>query len=310
MHRLLRALMLLLAPAAVAAVTACESPMTTTEIPVAPHTVRERAPVDPEVDAWFRATPLEAAGTIQAGDTVQVEIQNLPEYTVLREIPPDGKLPLYRAPRAAEALGKTPQQLEAEIAEIYAEKVDAYVTVTLVRSAPRTVYLSGAVRTPQAYSLRPGERLSVLQALTLAGGTTPEADVEGVTIMRYHPGLKRIVSSAPLDVARIESRGDQTDNLAVLPGDTVVVPTAANRQVHVFGHVEKPGPLRYYEGMTLSRAVTEAGGFRKFARTAAIRIVRGGTETIEYDFTELLSGRVDDLVLEPGDVIYVDEKWI
>lgn len=296
--------------AVLALLVGCGTSMTTTEIPVTERPVEARAEVDPAIDAWFRATPLQASGTIRAGDTVRVSIQNLPDYTVVREIPPDGSLPLYGAPRVVRALGKTVQQLEEEIADVYADRLDAYVTVTIESAAPRTLYVSGAVRAPQAYSLRPGERLTVLQAIVLAGGTTTEANLRAVTIMRYHPELQKIVSSAPLDVERIESRGDQADNLAVLPGDTVVVPAAANLQVHVFGHVERPGPLRYYEGITLSRAVTEAGGFRKFARTAAIRVVRGGTETIVYDFTELLAGRVDDLLLQPGDVIYVDEKWI
>ncbi len=290
--------------------SSCGSSMRTSEVPVTQNIQPERQPVDPEIDRWFRATPLEAAGTVRAGDTVQVSIQNLPEYTIVREIPPDGTLPLYRAPRSVKALGKTTQQLEAEIAGVYDGRVDAYVTVTIVGAAPRTLYVAGAVTSPQAYSLRPGERLSLLQAVILAGGALPEADVSHVTIMCYHPELERIVSSAALDVASIETRGDQTDNLAVLPGDTIVVPAAANRQVHVFGLVERPGPLRFYEGMTLSRAVTEAGGFRKFALTAAIRIVRGGDETIVYDFTELLAGTAADFALQPGDVIYVDERWI
>lgn len=309
MQRLARLLSVLL-PVLSVLVGACESPMTTTEIPVRPAERTEREPVDPAVDSWFRSTPLEAAGTIQPGDSVQVAIQNLPEYTVVREIPPDGTLPLYRAPRHVNALGKTVQQLEAEIAQVYEGRLDAYVTVTMVSAVPRSVYLSGAVRSPQAYSLRPGERLTVLQAIILAGGTLPEANLRGVTIMRFHPELGRVVSSAALDVEAIEVRGDQTDNLAVLPGDVVVVPAAADLQVHVFGHVERPGPLRFYEGMTISRAVTESGGFKKFARTAAIRVVRGGTKTIVYDFTELLAGNVEDMPLQPGDVVYVDEKWI
>jgi polysaccharide export outer membrane protein len=284
--------------------------MTTKEIPVVSPATEEPHPVDPEVEGWFRDTPLEAAGTIRAGDTIQVSIQNLPEYTVLREIPPDGTLPLYRAPRAANALGKTTQALESEIAEIYADRVDAYVTVSIVTAAPRTLFVSGAVRTPQAYSLRPGERLTVLQAVILAGGPEPEANLANVRIMRFHPDLGRIVSSPALDVDRVKTSGDQSDNLAVLPGDTIVVAAAAHHQIHVFGHVERPGPLRFYEGITLSRAVTETGGFRKFARTSAIRVVRGGNHTIVYDFTELLAGNVEDLVLQPGDVIYVDEQWI
>ena len=310
MHRILRALTFTSLLLTLAVAIGCSSPMRTAEIPVVEGNEELRAPVDPLIDAWFRSTPLAAAGTICAGDVVAVTFQGLGEYAITREIPPDGMLPLYRAPRGVIAVGKTTRDLETEIAEVYEGRLDAYVTVTISQAAPRSIYLSGAIQTPAAYPLRPGQRLSVLQALILAGGVLPEADLAHVTIMRYHPELGRIVSSAPLDVASVQDRGDQTDNLAVLPGDTVVVPAATNRQIYVFGHVERPGPLRFYEGMTLSRAVTESGGFKKFASTSSIRVVRGGTETLVYDFTELLAGNVDDLVLEPGDVIYVDEKWI
>ncbi len=270
----------------------------------------DRVAVDPAIDAWFRSTRPAAPGTLRAGDRVRVELQGLSEYDVTRDVPHDGALPLFRAAETIHVLGMTLQELEAAVTKAYAGTVDAYVTVSLVAAAPRLVYVAGAVRNPQSYTLRPGERLTVLQVLTLAGGATPEADLYGVTIMRLHSERGDVVSSPPLDIESVQSRGDQTDNLVVLPGDTVVVPEATARQVHVLGHIETPGPLRWYAGLTLSRAVTESGGFRKFARTDAIRIVRGGDKTFVFDFTELLSGAVPDLPLEPGDVVFVDEKWI
>jgi polysaccharide export outer membrane protein len=286
------------------------SPMTTHEIPVRNGTDATRPPVDPEVDRWFRETRLEAPGAVVPGDVLRVKFQGLSEYDVEREIPPDGTLPLPGATKIVDVRGMTTQQVEAAVRDVYAGSLDAYVTVTIQTAAPRTVYLAGAVNNQHAAPLRPGERLTLLQALTIAGGTTPTADRYAVTIMRYHPGLGRTVSSAPLNLAAIQDDGDQADNLVVLPGDTVVVPVDTDRQVHILGHVERPGPLRWYRGLSLSRAVTESGGFRKFARTSAIRIVRGGNETIVFDFTKLLDGEVDELILEPGDVIYVDEKWI
>ncbi len=281
----------------------------TPDVVLPPAVDTERAPVDPAVDAWFRSTDAQSAATLQPGDRISITLQGLPEYSVTRDIPPDGSVPLYRAPRSVDARGKTPQQLETEIAAVYSESVKAYVTVSLVASAPRVVYVAGAVHNQQAFQMRPGENLTVLQALTLAGGPTPDADLLGVTIMRMHPGLGRVVSSAPLDIEGVQMRGDQHDNLSVLPGDTIVVPVTQERQVHVLGMVERPGPVRWYRGLTVSRVVTEVGGFKKFARTEAIRVVRGGREALVFDFTDLVSGAVTDLVLEPGDVVYVDEKW-
>jgi len=311
MSRLFRLLALVsLACGALLASACAGDPLRTPDVGVRSAEPAERAVVEPEIDRWFRATRPSTAGKIQPGDRIRIELQGLSEYTVTREVPPDGRVPLFRASQTVQATGKTVQELETAVAAAYAGTVDAYVTVTLTAAAPRVIYVAGAVRSPQPYDLRPGERLTVLQVLTLAGGPAESADLYSVTIMRLHPERGVVVSSAPLDIESVLSRGDQTDNLVVLPGDTVVVPEARARQVHVLGHVETPGPLRWYAGLTISRAITESGGFRKFARTDAIRIVRGGDETLGFDFTELLSGAVPDFVLEPGDVVYVDEKWI
>jgi len=306
----LRPILLLVALIVPFVVAGCGSAMTTHEIPAWEARDDARPPVDPAVERWFRETPLDAAGTFVTGDVINVAFQGLPEYAVTREIPPDGTLPLFRAPRSIDVRGMTAQELEAEIRKTYEGRLDAYVTVTLQTASPRTVYLAGAVNNQHAASLLPGQRLTLLQALTIAGGTTETADRYAVTIMRYHKVLDRVVSSPPLSVASIQDYGDQTDNLVVLPGDTIVVPEDTERQVHLLGHVERPGPLRWYKGLSLSRAITESGGFRKFARTSAIRIVRNGKDTIVFDFTMLLDGEVEELLLEPGDVIYVDEKWI
>jgi len=304
-------LFVMLAAVLVPIVTAgCQSPMHTQEIPGWEARDSARPPVDPAVERWFRETPLDAAGTFVAGDVLSVVFQGLPEYGITREIPPNGMVPLFRIAKPLDVRGMTAQQLEEAIRKKYEGRLDAYVTVTLQTAAPRTVYLAGAVNNQHAALLRPGERLTLLQALTIAGGTSATADRYSVTIMRYHKDLDRVVSSPPLDVASIQDNGDQTDNLVVLPGDTIVVPEDLERQVHLLGHVERPGPIRWYKGLSLSRAITETGGFKKFARISAIRIVRNGKDTIVFDFTMLLDGEAEELILEPGDVIYVDEKWI
>jgi polysaccharide export outer membrane protein len=307
---LLRSLLFIVALVVPGLVSGCGSSMTTHEIPISERLTPDRPAVDPAVERWFRETPLDAAGTFIPGDVLGVSFQGLPDYNITRQIPPDGTLPLFRAPRSLDVRGMTVQQAEAAIRQVYEGRLDAYVTVTLEQAAPRTVYLAGAVANQHAAPLLPGQRLTLLQALTIAGGTTPIANLRTVTIMRYHEGLDTVVSSPPLNVANIQDSGDQTDNLVILPGDTVVVAEDLQGQVHLLGHVERPGPIRWYKGLSLSRAVTESGGFRKFAKTSAIRVVRDGTVTIVFDFTKLLDGDVEELILEPGDVIYVDEKWI
>ncbi len=265
--------------------------------------------VDPAIDAWFRAASHAAEVRFVAGDTLQIDFQGITDYSVIRVIPPDGQVPLVKTPRSAMAIGKTAQELEAEIAAIYEGDLDAYVTVRLAEVAPRVIYVAGAVAAPRQYSLAAGERLNLLQALTLAGGPAATADLANVTITRFHPTAERYESSAPLDYDSI-LRGEQRDNLAVLPGDTVVVPEGADRVVSVFGHVVRPGSVPWRRGLTLSSAIAAAGGFGEFPVLHEIVVIRGGRDRIEFDFTRYLDGEQPDLELGPGDVIYVNERLI
>lgn len=265
--------------------------------------------VDPDVDRWFRDVRAAAATTFVPGDVVRIELKNLPEYSVDRILPPDGSIPLVRARRVVTGTGKTAQELEAEVASVYAEDLEAYVTVTLLSAAPRSVYVTGAVRNPQQIELTAGEQLDVLQALTRAGGPTDDADLYGVTVMRRHPTRGK-VSSAPLDLYAVQDTGDQTDNLTVLPGDTIVVPEATVRQVHVLGHVVRPGPIIWRRGMTLSGAISEAGGFGNFPALGGIVVVRADGTRLSYDYDSYLDGALAELVLNPGDTIYVEERLI
>lgn len=265
---------------------------------------------DPEVERWFR-TAVAASGTrIMAGDRIAISVQGKDELAVSRDVPPNGEVPIYRTNKAVSALGKTPQDLEKEIAAIYsADFGNPYVTVRIEKEAPRAIYVFGAVREPKDYQVTANDRLTVLQALTLAGGVLPQSDLSGVTVQRVYPPTGVTVASPPLDLRSV-MEGDQRDNLIVEPGDTIVVPDLQESRVQVFGHVEKQGSVVWTRGMTLSRAIAEAGGFKRFAKKDAIKLIRNGREQMLIDYDEILDGKKPDLELEPRDVIFVDERWI
>jgi hypothetical protein len=117
--------------------------------PVAPRTdreAREEKPVDPAIERWFRGNTPSSGTRIVAGDRISVSVQGNPELAIAREVPEDGAIPLYRTDKTVNALHKTPQELESEIAKIYAKSyTDPYVTVSLELVVARQVYVLGAV---------------------------------------------------------------------------------------------------------------------------------------------------------------------
>lgn len=85
--------------------------------------------------------------------------------------------------------------------------------------------------------------------------------------------------------------------------------------VVVLGRVRAPGRVNIppTQDLTVSGAIQQAGGLDTSARSSSIRLTRrkpdGGTERKTIDFTAVGEGRLEnDLILQPGDVIFVPEK--
>ena len=265
--------------------------------------------VAPEIASWFRATRPSDGDKLIVDDQIEIRIQGRPEYDIQRVIPSDGVVPLYKADvPSVVARGRTPVELEKLIAAAYAEKFnDPYVTVGVVSRAPRYVYVSGQVTSESRVEME-GEGLNVMKAITLAGGASDDADLRHVTVRRFHAASDQEVSSPPLDLSAVYAGRDQTDNLYLAHGDTVIVPKAAKLRVHVFGHVETPSAVPWFDGMTLAMAVTECGGFKRFARTSKIKIVRRGLTAVQFNFEAVMAGTADDVKLLPGDRVFVPES--
>jgi polysaccharide export outer membrane protein len=132
---------------------------------------------------------------------------------------PDGKitLPLIGDMDAA---GRKPEALKNEIQKA-AEKylADANVTIVVRQLNSRKVFITGQVATPGAHPLS-GPR-TVMQLIALAGGLTEYADSEHITVMREENGTTKSFKFNYKDVAK----GKKLEqNIALRPGDTVVVP--------------------------------------------------------------------------------------
>jgi protein involved in polysaccharide export with SLBB domain len=307
-------LRILVASSLVAVLAACASTDVRPPVvpgPAAPTAAAKR--VDPEVERWFRSTTAASGIRLLAGDRLSVTVQSHPELTIARDVPPNGAIPVLRQDKSVatvNALGKTPQELESDIAEVHrADFEHPYVTVTLDAAAKRSISVVGAVKNQNVYPVSGNDRLTVLQALALAGGATDRAQLTDVTIQRVYPPTGMSVASPPLDLRRVMENRDQSDNLIVQPGDTIVVPGQEESTVSVLGRVNKQGAVAWTKGMRLSQAIAMAGGFDKFPRLDRIKLVHHGDEQVLVDFNAVLDRSIPDPELEPQDVIYVDERF-
>lgn len=165
------------------------------------------------------------------------------------------------------------------------------------------VYVSGEVRTPGAYEY--SARMTLVDAIGLAGGVTRLGDPKHVQIIRYQKpaGLQK-----PAGGVVVVDLGDTTSKgfPSLGKGDVVFVPPV--RQVHVIGEVVRSGAVDYVEGLRLADYVNLAGGPTAQAQLTAVSLLRekdGKVTTESVDLTLFLRGR--DLrgnpVLQPGDIV-------
>lgn len=95
------------------------------------------------------------------------------------------------------------------------------------------------------------------------------------------------------------------------PVVTVIVVETTPVLVYVMGEVTTPGSIAMKGQMTVLQALAMAGGFREFANTKKIRILRKpangskAVETIKFDYNAAVRGEQPPVFLSPGDMIVV-----
>ncbi len=119
------------------------------------------------------------------------------------------------------AAGRTPSELSTDIAGRLAERYlrNPQVTVTVREAASQKVTVDGAVKRPGVYEMR--GRTTLLQAVAMAEGPAPTADVESVAIFRTVDGRRMV---AVFDLAAI--RNGAAEDPVIVGDDVVVVDTS------------------------------------------------------------------------------------
>jgi polysaccharide export outer membrane protein len=151
--------------------------------------------------------------TVWKEDGLDKEILVLPDGTV--SFPLVGTLT---------ARGKTVAQLQQEIKTKLATDIpDASVTVVVKTANGNVVDVIGQVNKPG--EINTGHRVTVMQALSIAGGVTPYAATGKIKILRHGPDGKETAIVVPYnDIMKGESLDK---DVILLPGDVVVVPEAS-----------------------------------------------------------------------------------
>lgn len=241
------------------------------------------------------------------GDQIRIEVFGHDDLQVEARVPAGGDITFPLIGVLSGVAGRSPEALAADIT---ARLADGYirnpsVTVQVHEYGPRTAWVIGAVKTPGQVKLDPLRPSSAHQAIGAAGGFDEDADRAAAQVVRDDvsaPGGKTSLPIPAIDA--------QQQDVVLAHGDLLVVPRAD--RIFVLGQVQYPRavPLPSREVLTVSKAISLAGGFGRYAKEGSVQLVRRGSQPVVVDVKAVLDSRdgAQDPELRAGDTVFVPES--
>ncbi len=263
---------------------------------------------------------------ISVTDELDIKFPDRPDLNETVRVRPDGKISL-RLIDSVQADGRSPEELQAEIAQRYRELTMPVSSPTSGAAERRYVIGAGdelEIKFPyhqgydQAVKVRPDGRISLSLVRTIqAEGKTPD-ELEAELNQRYQAFLKRpdlVVIVRSFARNRVFVGGTSVPAGLEDLRPVVIVRSFAPPQVFVGGEVGRPGVLTYRGNMSLLSSIIESGGTKPGAQTATVLVLRrtGPAEAavIRRDLRPDQWGRgTNDIYLEPFDIVFVPKTPI
>ena len=252
---------------------------------------------------------------LASGDAVKVEVVGRQDLSGQFSVDSQGSI-LMPVLGAIRATGRTPDELATDISRRVSliQREIPLVTVTLLETSGRRLYVLGAVIMPGVYPT--GEGATVWDAISKAGGPTDDADLAAVEIISGD--YKTFHAPRVVDVAAA-IRGSALDSLPRLrPGDTVRVPSRTTTLassggggvIYVMGAVANQGAVVYEPNVDLARLLIRAVPTPD-ANFESVEIVRNNGDRLmrlQVNMSKQYFGKAEAVgnpPLQAGDTIYL-----
>ena len=296
-----------------------------------------------------------------AGDSILLNIFGLPELSGEFGIGPDGMIYLPQLKDGIQVNLVTLEEFKKKLIDEYKKILfEPNITIQLAKIRPIRVFIKGEVKLPGFYNLsisdqnftinssvnqnpnsieefrRPNLSQNNLllptlyDALKKANGLTPYSELSSITVIRNNSITKgggKIKTQ--LDFLSLFLTGDQSQNIRLFDGDTIIVnkskvslkdqmlevknsninPTLVN--IFVSGKVPNGGYISVPRGSGLVQAVEVSGGKQLISgKVEFVRFMKNGEidrRLISYKIDSALDSRSNP-ILEDGDIINVQDS--
>ena len=196
--------------------------------------------------------------------------------------------------------GMTVSEAEKAIQKSYhdANLAAGQIKLAVVFGGQGRFSILGDLKKPGEYIISKAD-FRLLDALKLAEPYSTDDDLRVV-----RKADQRVIK---IDFAKLTA-GDASQNVVIRPGDMIIVPMPIVGEYRVAGQVRQPGVFPIGRHLTLRTAI-DSVGLEKDVPDPHIRITRRindrQTTIIDVRYSDLVSGKVEDPVVEPNDDIKV-----
>jgi polysaccharide biosynthesis/export protein len=235
------------------------------------------------------------------GDLIEVSVFGVPDLSTKTRVSTSGDvyLPLIDYVHVAELTTDEAQEVIQKRLEAGGFVRNPHVTIFVDESASQAITIAGEVVHPGPYPAI-GER-HLFDLLSMAGGLSDKAGRTVTVAHRAEPN-RRIELQLPQSLTE-----ETQSNIAVLPGDTIIVSRAGI--VYVVGDVQHPsGFLIQDNSLTVLKALALAGGSTRTSSLNATKILRqtpNGVQEIPVHLRKVLHAKAPDVALVQGDVLFI-----
>ena len=281
------------------------------------------------------------------GDILNIRFISSPELNDNFEVINDGNIQIPYVGNVS-VNNLTLELAEKKIKKLLSrELLQPELQLKLIRKRPLKISIIGELERPGLYSLSLDKKASteigsrstltgmptVIDAIQEAGGITAESDLENVKISRKMPGNSNEYKTTTLNLMKLITEGDQSQNIYLFDGDIIKIDKAQSIsndllkiasvnfaprfiKINVIGEVNNPGFLEVAPNTLLNQGILYAGGPLNWRSNTGnvklIRLNRNGTITqkkIKINLSNGLSSE-DNPPLKSGDTIIINRNLV
>ena len=247
--------------------------------------------------------------TAGTNDMLEIKVLDYPDLRTVTTVATDGSI-TFPYIGTLNVKGKRLSEIEEEITKKLGESFIKYpvVAVSLVKSESRKIFAYGEVARPGEFPF--GENITVVKALSIAGGITANGLYGKVKVRRKQTGEAEY-KDIDIDLkGTIE--GSTAEDMLLQPDDIIIV--ERNKTFFVYGEVNRPGEYVLEKDLTAVGSLSIAGGITANGLYGKVKVRRKQTGEAEYKDIDIdLKGTIEgstaeDMLLQPDDIIIVERN--